>query len=126
MQLLRVVIQWSLFSVLICSAGLAVSVTPKENKETLKCESGPINKTFGKTRWLVYGCADGRSIVVVSAPDSPAFPFYFMVFPGENGYDVVGEGTGRKEATSMAYDDLKALSEAAIKALHAEASDRKQ
>ncbi|MTW12576.1 hypothetical protein GM658_18360 [Pseudoduganella eburnea] len=125
MHLLRIAIQWSLLSVLVCSTSLAASATPKSDKEMLKCESGPINKTFGKTGWLVYGCADGRSIVVVSAPGNPAFPFYFMVSPGENGYDVVGEGTGSKDATSMAFDDLKTHSDAAIKALVAEASDRK-
>jgi hypothetical protein len=40
--------------------------------------SRPAEKTVGKTPWLVYGCGDGRSVVVVAAPGSAAMPFYFI------------------------------------------------
>lgn len=65
-------------------------------------------------------------MVVVSAPGSPAFPFYFMVFEGANGYEVAGEGTGKKEATAAAHSEFKALTAAQIKALIAEAAHVKQ
>ncbi len=109
-----------IFAVMLAAAGSAISATSNSDSKALKCEAGPINEVFGKGQWLVYGCADGRSMVVVSAPGSPAFPFYFMVFEGANGYEVVGEGTGRREATAEAYSDLKALSAEKIKALIAE------
>jgi hypothetical protein len=82
---------------------------------------GPVYKIFGGTKWLVYGCADGHSVVVISAPGNPATPFYFMLSPGGRGYEVVGEGEGQREATAAAYAELKALTESQVKALVAEA-----
>ncbi len=84
---------------------------PASKPPSLKCDIGPVNKTYGMTHWLVYSCEDQRSVVIVSAPENPAMPFYFMFFPHENGYRLHGEGTGRKEATSAAFEELKALSE---------------
>ncbi|GLQ97284.1 hypothetical protein GCM10007863_17040 [Dyella mobilis] len=75
--------------------------------------TGPVKKTYGKTPWLVYSCDDGQSIVVVTAPGSPAAPFYFTF----NGGRLSGEGTGNKAATDAAYDDLQRLTDADIKAL---------
>lgn len=115
------VISASILSV-FCIASPSASAAPGDAAPPLKCERGPINRMFGGAEWLVYGCADGRSIVVVSAPGSPAFPFYFMVFAGTNGYEVVGEGTGRKEATAAAFSELKALSGEEVGALVAESS----
>ena len=86
----------------------------------MKCEIGPVLKTFGGTPWNVYGCADGQSLVVFSAPGSPAMPFYFMFFLKNGRYELVGEGTGRKEATSAAHAELRALTAGEIAALVAE------
>ncbi len=83
----------------------------------LTCDTGPVDKTYGKTRWLVYSCDDDRTVVIVSAPGNPATPFYFMFSPHENGYRLSGEGTGRKDATDAAFDELKALSARDIAAL---------
>jgi hypothetical protein len=101
--------------------GSAFAAGPQGSSDSLKCEAGPVSKIFGGTKWLVYGCADGRSVVVVSAPGNPATPFYFMLSPGQRGYEVVGEGAGQKEATAAAYAELKALTESQVKALVAEA-----
>jgi hypothetical protein len=87
----------------------------------LSCTLGPLPKTFGKSHWLVYACGDGRSIVVVSAPGSPASPFQFFFFWGADGFEIHGEGTGKKEATSAAFEELKLLSEAQIAVLFADA-----
>jgi hypothetical protein len=40
-----------------------------------------------------------------------------MFSANESGYRLVGEGTGHKDATSAAFDDLKTLSEKDILAL---------
>ena len=85
--------------------------------EPLKCDIGPIQKTYGKTQWVVYSCADGRTVVIHSAPGNPAMPFYFMFFPREDGYRLYGEGTGRKEATAAAHEELKTFSDEDIAAL---------
>ena len=90
---------------------------PTASDEPLKCDVGPITKIYGKTQWLVYSCDDNRTVVIVSAPGNPASPFYFTFFPRENGYHLGGEGTGRKDATDAAFNELKTLSEQDIAAL---------
>ena len=89
----------------------AVSEESASRPSPVKCDIGPVDKTYGKTRWLVYSCDDHRTVLVVSAPGNPAMPFLFTFYPNENGYRLHGEGTGRKEATSAAFEELKALSE---------------
>jgi hypothetical protein len=83
----------------------------------LKCEVGPANKTYGKTQWLVYSCDDSRTLVIVTAPGNPAMPFYFVFSPHENGYQLSGEGTGKKDTTDAAFSELRGLSERDIAAL---------
>lgn len=75
----------------------------------LDCRAGPLSRNFGSTPWLVYACSDQKSVVVVSAPGSPAAPFYFMLFLRDGQYAVVGEGTGLKSHTDRAYADLTRL-----------------
>jgi len=43
--------------------------------ETLKCDIGPLNKSYGGTPWLVYSCNDEQTLVFVSERGSPASPF---------------------------------------------------
>ena len=57
----------------------------------LQCDIGPITKEFGSVPWLLYSCDDGKSLVVISAPGSPAAPFYFMFSPEGRGYHLSGE-----------------------------------
>jgi hypothetical protein len=56
-------------------------------------------------------------LIVVSAPENPATPFYFIFVPQGNGYQLSGEGTGRRDATNAAFDELKAFSGTDIMAL---------
>lgn len=102
----------------------AVSQEPKANQIALKCDVGPVNKEYGKTQWLVYSCNDQRSVVFVSAPGNPAMPFYFMLSPSNSGYQLRGEGTGRKEATAAAFGAIQALSDKDIAILIAETKKR--
>ncbi len=107
-------------AIFLATALVPVSVASKElaaNSPPLKCDIGPVIKKFGATQWLVYSCDDRRTVVIVSAPGNPAMPFYFTFHPGEKGYRLMGEGTGGKDATAAAFDELKALSEPDITAL---------
>lgn len=88
-----------------------------QEKLQLHCEAGPLHKTFGGYPWLVYGCSDGASIVVVSEKENPASPFYFMILAKDGGYAITGEGNGSKDASSAAFDELKLLTPAEITAL---------
>jgi hypothetical protein len=85
--------------------------------QQMKCEIGPVQKTYGSTQWLIYSCNDGRSVVIVSAPGSPAAPFYFFLYPSDGTYRIEGEGSGNKSATDRALTELQRLSEVEIAAL---------
>ena len=67
------------------------------------------------------GCSDNKSVVVISAPNSPAAPFYFIFFPKDGKYVLVGEGTGAKAVTDRVYGELVRLRDAEIEAMHAAA-----
>ena len=90
-------------------------------EQPMNCDMGPLMKTFGQTNWLVYACSDGHSVAIMSAPGSPASPFYFMFHSTNQGYRLVGEGTGSKDATAKAHAELRAMSQKEITALFAEA-----
>ncbi|MGQ0443295.1 MAG: hypothetical protein ACT4OH_07630 [Methylophilaceae bacterium] len=75
----------------------------------LDCKAGPASKNFGGSAWLVYGCNDNNSVVAVSAPGSPAMPFYFIFSYSAGSYQLHGEGTGNKAATDAAYKELSAF-----------------
>lgn len=104
-------------ALLLANAGAAFA-----QPANLNCKIGPVEKTYGGTRWNVYGCDDKKSVVIVTAPGNPAMPFYFFFVPNAGGYQLHGEGTGDKKATDAAYKDLAALTEADIAALVDEAS----
>jgi hypothetical protein len=105
--------------VLVAHMPFAAAAQPSAN---LNCKIGPIEKTYGGTKWNVYGCDDKKSLVVVTAPGNPAMPFYFFFLPNEGRYQLHGEGTGDKKVTDAAYKDLGALTDSDIAALVAEAS----
>ena len=86
----------------------------EEKKIIVNCETGPLTKEYGKTSWLVYSCDNKTSMLIISAIDNPAMPFYFTLHETKDGYQLSGEGTGKKETTAAAYDDLKKLSKSEI------------
>jgi hypothetical protein len=111
-----------LVGIILCSGCASTSAAAKApTQKELSCTIGPLTKTYGKTQWLVYGCDDGRSVVVVTAPGSPAIPFYFFFAYGSKGMELHGEGTGNKQATDAAYEELKLLTETDIAILFQQA-----
>jgi hypothetical protein len=86
----------------------------------LNCGVGPVTRVFGSVPWLVYSCNDATSVVLVSAPGSPAMPFYFIFSLEGSAYRLRGEGTGSKAATDAALRDLQALSASDVLALRRE------
>jgi hypothetical protein len=110
-----------LFAALAAQLPVAASSQPSAN---VSCKIGPVTKTYGGTKWLVYACDDKKSLVVVTAPGNPAMPFYFFFYPDSGGYHLHGEGTGDKKLTDAAYKDLAALADSDIVALEIEASRR--
>lgn len=101
----------------LCAMMLALPATgeePAAEPPTLKCDMGPLPKTYGGTQWLVFSCADNRTLLVVSAPGNPATPFYFVFTPHGTSHQLSAEGTGRRDTTTAAFIDLKLLSEREI------------
>jgi hypothetical protein len=82
-----------------------------EDEDTFRCNIGPVTKTYGQGQWLVYSCNDDKTLLIVSAPGNPATPYYFTLLPTDAGHRLFGEGTGKKEATASAFEQLKSLSE---------------
>lgn len=92
------------------SAGNACGQAPASQPQ-LRCDIGPVTRMYGQSQWLVYGCSDDRSVILVSAPGNPASPFVFsFIFQG-SAYRLHGQGTGSKAATAATFDELKKLSE---------------
>jgi len=77
-------------------------------KPALSCDIGPTTKEFAKAQWLMYGCDDRKSAIIVSgAPD--AGPFYVMIFSKSGQYRIHGEG-GSSSVQAAALRELRALS----------------
>jgi len=94
----------------------AVAQGPSQPK--LVCDRGPFStKTFGGTQWQIYGCTDNRSVAIVTEPGSPAIPFYFLLAWIDGVYTVSGEGTGRRDLTAKAYNDIIKLTRPQIDVL---------
>ena len=95
-----------------------------QGQEALTCNVGSLQRTFGGSSWIVHGCSDGKSLVVVSAADNPASPFYFVLLWNEgvpdHGYRVSGEGAGNRDASAAAFGELRAMTRQQIEALSAE------
>ncbi len=95
----------------------AITEQSAPERTHLDCYVGPVAKSYGETQWLVYNCNDRRSLVIVSAPENPAMPFYFMFSPGKDAYRLYGEGNGDKDYTGAAFKELKTLTTQEIIAL---------
>lgn len=85
------------------------SVPPLAAKH-MSCETGPVHRIFGQTKWLVYSCDDQASMVIVTEPGNPASPFYFMLHKQGDTYAISGEGTGDKAASDAAGKEISSMS----------------
>jgi hypothetical protein len=101
---------------------LALTAQPiqQEEKPSLQCDIGGIDKQFGGNNWVAYACNDGRTFVMFSKADNPATPFYFIIYWKDGGYGIAGEGTGDQQASSGAFEELKSMTQAELAALNSE------
>jgi len=109
------------FAIFLTSFAFAQQVSQGATAAPMDCFAGPLKRTFAAGKWLVYGCNDGRSLVVVTADaNQPAGAFYLLISPKGAGYSVRGEGNGDKRASDAAGDQLARLTPAQIRALWAQ------
>jgi hypothetical protein len=112
----------SLFLALfLASAGGPCAVAAATPDNTLSCNIGPVAKSYGGGQWLVYGCSDGKSVVLVTQQGNPGFPFVFSFIYTSKSMTLHGEGTGDKQATDAAFKEIKALSQADVASLFQQA-----
>ena len=110
----------ALLTAMLAATSPAAAAASEE--PALQCNIGPATTQLGGNAWLLYGCADGRSVVVVAAPPNPASPFVFIVAPdGGGGIELHGEGTGAKSATQPPYERLNSMSSADLATLFQQA-----
>ncbi|MGO4727823.1 MULTISPECIES: hypothetical protein [unclassified Inquilinus] len=98
----------------LTAPALAAEATPKV---PLKCDFGPLHKTFGGGPWQLYSCSDHSTLVIAADIGNPAHGFYFMLYLENGIYQLYGEGNGKKEFTAAAFEELKALGTDQIAAL---------
>jgi hypothetical protein len=97
-------IAFALLFALAATPALAIDANAPDS-----CATGPIEKTYGGTTWLVASCSDGKSLVFVAKEGGNAAPFEFdLTFTG-NDYDLAGHGKGDRKFTDAAYADLQKL-----------------
>ena len=94
---------------------------PQAGEVELQCHTGPATKHLGGNDWVVYACADGKSVVVAAGAPNAATPFFFIVRPDGDGIVLYGEGTGDKAATEPAYNELQAMSASDLAELYQQA-----
>ncbi len=108
------------FAITLILTGCAPAAVPSA-PEPLTCAVGPIEKTFGGTRWFVHGCDDRESLAISAAPDNPARPLTFILSEADGRYvvggDEGGEGPGDLDAALAAQEDIRGLDRPAVEAL---------
>lgn len=103
-----------LLLVVFVSVSFGPVTVASEEQKSVNCETGPLTKEYGKTSWLVYSCDDNKSMLIISAIDNPAMPYYFTLQESKKGYLVIGAGSGDKKTTAAAFADLEKLSQSEI------------
>ncbi len=98
----------------------SVAEEPEPSVTPADCQLGPIEKGFGRSDWLVYGCDDGASLYILARSDNPARGSYFTFTKHEGGYSLRGEGKRKKKITKAAFEDLSFLSADDILTLYIE------
>jgi hypothetical protein len=77
---------------------------PAPEHVTLRCNVGPIERTFGGGPWKVYSCSDGMTLVMTSATSTSNAPFMYIISFEKgrslvNGSGIPGNGTDVATAT---------------------------
>ena len=83
----------------------------------LICSSGPLERTFAGQQTSVYGCSDGRSLLIVSEKKNAAAHFEFTMFARGDRHVVGGTGSGDGTVVAAAYQELNRLSREEIEAM---------
>jgi hypothetical protein len=102
------------FALMVLPSAPAFAIDPGRPAQ---CATGPIEKTYGGSLWLVASCSDGKSLVFVAKDGSKAAPFEFDMMYSKDGWDLTGKGKGDRKATDAAYAELSKITGEQVHAL---------
>lgn len=83
----------------------------------MRCDIGPLPRTYGGTDWVVYSCSDRKTVVIHTAASNPGKEFYFLFTSKEGELRLHGEGNGDRKYTSAAFEELKPMTQQDLDAL---------
>ncbi|MCC5997290.1 MAG: hypothetical protein JJU18_13075 [Oceanicaulis sp.] len=102
---------------MLVSSLIALLALAQAGEPAMNCNIGPGQHELAGQTWFTYACSDQSSVVFLAVEPNPAAPFYFIFTPGEEGYRLIGEGNGQRDATEAAYNVLMEYDEARIRQL---------
>jgi len=82
----------------------------------IRCDVGPIERTFAGRPWTVYSCSDGRSLALFAEGSHP-HRFVFTLIADGGRYLIGGSGSGDGRVIAAANEELRRLTPDEIAAL---------
>ena len=80
-------------------------------EQELQCHIGPITFDLAGGNWQVTSCNDNHSLVFATMKGNPAMPSVFFIQRDGETSIIHGEGSGSKEASNYAFEELKKFTE---------------
>lgn len=100
-----------------CAASAAPGVPAAQH-----CPHGPLLQSFGGASWLMYGCDDAATLLIVTAPGNPAAPYAFVVRPTDAGVEVHARngrsGRAAPAGAEAAARDIERLTSDEVRAVN--------
>ena len=93
-------------SCLLSAPAFLAAAEPVMQASIMRCDGGPITKTFGKADWRVFACTDGSLMLSPAPVNGASHPFTYR--PNEAGDPFSGDRF-RDDRAKAAYKELKAL-----------------
>ena len=109
--------RWVVAGLLAVESAVAIAQQPPPSSPSLKCDIGPISRTFGGAEWIVYSCDDHASMVVLPKGANPPLQFHFFLSPDAGAYKIVSQGDGDRKVIDPAKDELSKFTSADFAAL---------
>ena len=76
---------------------------------TLTCRAGPIERKIAGQPSSVFGCSDGRSLVIISEKKGNAAHFQITMLARGDGHLVGGYGSGDGTIVAAAFEEARKL-----------------
>ena len=95
---------------------LAPAPAPGQNY-TLRCDVGPIERSFAGHKSRVYSCSDGESLIIQSADTSSGTEFTYSILVQGGRPSVGGNGSGDGEIVAGVYQELRRMTPRQVAAL---------